>query len=133
MRNLCAALILCAAAALGGCAQVQNAWSVITGASVPPSAVFVAGYSFDAIETTATNYLKLPKCTGANGPACRNPKATAALIPAISAGRVARNNLEQYLAGHPGQLGPSGLYDAVKAAGATIVGIFAQYNINIGA
>jgi len=91
--------------------------------------VLVAGNTFDGLESIATNYLKLPKCTGSNGPICRNAKATAAIIPAVRSGRVARNNLEQFFSDHPGQLGPQGLYDALQSAISTLQSTFAQYNV----
>lgn len=127
MKKLAIALTL--AFGLMGCAQVQNAWTTLTGAQVSPQAVIVAANTFDALEATATNYLRLRKCTGTNGPVCRDPAATAKIIPAIRAGRVARNNLEQFLKDHPGQLGPSGLYDALVTANTTLQGVFAQYNV----
>lgn len=122
---LAAALTLC----LAGCAQFQNAWDTLTSAKVTAAMVSVAGNTFDALEATATNYLRLPKCTGSNGPACRDPKATAAIIPAIRSGRVARNNLEQFFADHPGELGPQGLYDALQSSISTLQGAFAQYHV----
>lgn len=118
MRKL---LLACAVAlSLGGCAQLQNAWSVITSASVSPDSVVVAVNAFNAVEASATNYLLLVKCTGSNGPICRDPKVTPKLIQAVRSGRIARANLEQFLQSHPGQLGPTGLYDALQAAITTI-------------
>ena len=127
MKKLFLAFVLIGA--LTGCAQLQNDWAALTGAQVTVTTVSVAGNTFDALEATATNYLRLPKCTGANGPICRDPKATAVIIPAVRSGRVARNNLEQFFKDHPGQLGPSGLYAALQAAISTLKDIFAQYNI----
>jgi len=115
--------------ALGGCAQLTNAYDTLTGVTVSPTAVYVAANAFDAVEVTATNYLKLPKCTGANGPVCRNPTATAQIIPAVRAGRVARTNLESFMAQNPGALGPTGLYNALTSATATLQAIVSQYNI----
>ena len=124
-------LIIAAALALSiaGCANLQNAYSTLTGASVSPTAVYVAANSFDAVEATATNYLRLKRCTGSNGPVCRDPKATAQIIPAVRAGRVARTNLENFLAQNPGQLGPTGLYNALNSATATLQAIYSQYHI----
>jgi hypothetical protein len=124
-------LILAGAVALslGGCAQLTNAWNAVTSTTVDPTLVIVAGNTVDALEATTTNYLKLPKCTGSNGPVCRDPAATKAIIPAVRSMRVARNNLEQFLTDHPGQLATQGLYDAVQAAIKTVQGIIAQYNI----
>ena len=117
------------ALSLAGCAGLTNAYNVLTGASVSPTAVYVAANAFDAVEQTATNYLKLAKCTGNNGPVCRSPAATAQIIPAVRAGRVARTNLENFVAQNPGQLGPTGLYNALTAATATLQAIISQYNI----
>jgi hypothetical protein len=116
---------------LSGCVtdNVVNAWDAATGASVPASSVVVAVNTFDALEATATNYLSLPRCTGKNGPVCRSPSATAQIIPAVRSGRVARNNLEQFLKQNPGKLGPSGLYNALQGAVTTLQGVMAQYNI----
>lgn len=113
----------------GGCANLKNAWETLTTSQVSPTAVIVAANTFNALEATATNYLRLKRCDGTNGPVCRDPAVTAKLIPAIRSGRVARTNLEQFLRDHPGQLGPSGLYDSLLAATATIQGIYAQYQI----
>lgn len=122
-------IVVALAFSLGACTQLQNAWSVITSSSVPPGLVIVSGNTVDAIEATATNYLSLPRCTGKNGPVCRSPAATAQLIPAVRAMRVARNNLEQFLSDHPGQLANQGLYDALQAATKTVQDIIRQYNI----
>lgn len=128
MRNLALAILF--AFGVAGCAQLQNDWNAITGSAVSPTAVIVAGNSFDALEATATNYLRLPKCVTGGTPICRNPKATAIIIPAVRSGRVARNNLEQFLTDHPGQLGPQGLYDALSASINTLRGAFTQFGIN---
>jgi hypothetical protein len=114
---------------LVGCTQLQNDINAITGASVNPTAVIVAANAFDAAEATATNYLRLKKCTATSGPVCRNSTATAAIIPAIRSGRAARNNLEAFLKNNPGVLGPTGLYNALTTATTTLEQIFSTYNI----
>lgn len=114
---------------LGACTQLTNAWDALTSAQVTPTTVLVAANTFDALEATATHYLRLPRCSSISGPICRDPAATKLIIPAIRSGRVARNNLEQFFYDHPGQLGPQGLYDALQAAIATLQGVFAQYRI----
>lgn len=121
-------LIVLSLLALTSCSNVRNAWEAATTSTVSPTVVIVAANSFDALEVTATNYLKLPKCTSATN-VCRSPEATAKIIPAIRAGRVARNNLEQFMRDHPGQLGSQGSYDALKAAINTLNDIFATYSI----
>jgi hypothetical protein len=129
MKRLIPVLLL--ALALAGCASnpFTKVWSTITSATVDPTTVVVASNSFDALEATATNYLKLVRCNGTNGPVCRNPAATAKIIPAVRSGRVARNNLEQFLKDNPGQLGPSGLYNALVASINTLQGVYTTYNV----
>ena len=117
------------ALALTGCAQLTNAWNAVTGAQVTIQTVSVAASSFDALEATATNYLRLPKCAGSNGPVCADPAVMAKLVPAVRAGRAARDNLESFFQAHPEQLGPSGLYDALVAAVSTLQSAEAQFNM----
>ena len=119
---------------LGGCAtqfgqRVEGIASALSGATVDPQAVIIESNAFDGVERTATNYLRLVKCSSATGPICRDPQVTKKLVPAIRSGRVARNNLQAFLVQHPGQLGPQGLYDALAAAVNTLQTIIAQNNI----
>lgn len=126
MKILIAATL---AMSLAGCATVDKAWNAATGATVPATSVIVAVNTFDALEATATNYLRLAKCVNGGSVVCRNPTATAAIIPAVRSGRVARTNLEAFLAANPGQLGPSGLYNALQASVSTLQSVLAQYNV----
>lgn len=127
-------LIIAAAAifAITGCAQLENAYSVVTGSSVSPGAVIVAGYSVDALEATATQYLRRPRCGTSSTIICRSPAATKAIIPAVRSMRVARDAAEQFLATHPGQLGSQGLYDALQSSAGALKAILEQYAISIG-
>lgn len=126
---------LLALSLLTGCAgelqKFKSAYEVVTSSSVSPTMVYVAANTFDALEATATNYLRLPKC-GGSVVVCRNQNAVAAIIPAVRSGRVARNNLEQFLKDHPGQLGPQGLYDALTQSITTLQTIYTQYNVSKG-
>lgn len=120
------------ALSLGACAELKNAWDVVTTATVSPTLVVVAANSFDAVEATATQYLKLPKCVKGTASApgiCRSRSGTAMLIPAIKSGREARDELLQFMQDHPGQLGPKGAYDALIGATGSLKAIMAQYNI----
>lgn len=126
MRKL---LVLALLLGLGGCANLQNDWNLLTSAQVTYTTVAVAANTFDALEATATAYLKLPKCSATSGSICRSPSATAKIVPAVRSGRVARNNLEQFFATNPGALGPAGLYNALQAAITTLQSVIAQYNI----
>lgn len=122
-------LVLLLALSLGGCATLQTDWNVLTGASVSPTAVIVAGNSFDVLEATATNYLRLPRCKAGGPVVCSNPQAVVEIKTAVRAGRVARNNLEAFMISNPGQLGPTGLYSALVAASKTLQQVFFLYNI----
>lgn len=133
-RHLFAFGLLCALVApIGGCAQyqaVRDGWSALTGATVSPKAVIVAANAFDALEATATNYLTLKRCDGRNGPLCRDPKATAIIVPAVRSGRAARDELIQFVKDHPGQLGPTGPFDVLKSATATLKQTLDIYRTN---
>lgn len=125
MKKLLIPLVL--ALALGACANLQNAYSTITGASVSPEMVYVARNSFDALEVTATNYIRY--CTSHRGGTGCSDTAIKSLIPAVRSGRVARNNLTQFQKDNPGALGPAGLYNALVTATNTLQAVENQYNI----
>lgn len=125
-------LIVLLSLSLVGCSTLERLKQTATAVgefTVSPQAVVIASNTFDALEITATNYLKLKSCRKATSVVCRDPTATALIIPAIRAGRVARNNLQQFLADHPNQLGPSGAFDALNASISTIQGVFTQYKV----
>lgn len=125
MKKIILAALL--ALSLGACANLQNAYSTITGASVSPATVYVARNSFDALEVTSTNYIKY--CTQHRGATGCSDTAIKQLIPAVRSGRVARNNLIQFQKDNPGALGPAGLYNALIAATNTLQSVQSQYNI----
>lgn len=123
-------VIAALALALSGCSALSNvgaAYNTLTQSTVSIEAVTIADNTFDALEVTAKNYLLLPKCTASNGPVCRDPVATKAIIPVVRSGRVARNNMKQFLRDNPGALGPSGLYNALITATTTLQAVLAQY------
>ncbi len=120
-------LVVALAGSLAGCAGFQKAYDIATNVSVSPTAVIVAGNAFDALERTAANYLRLPRCPAAK--LCAEKSALVPIKKAVRSGRIARNQLEQFLADHPGQLGPSGLYDALITSTKTLENIFYVYNI----
>lgn len=130
MKLKLVALIVGLSFALGGCATVSKDWGILTGSTVSPQAVIVAGNAYDAIEASATNYLTFCKANRTVAGCKGYVSARAAILPAIRAGRVARNNLEAFLIANPGQLGPTGLYNALIAAVNTMQDIASQYQIN---
>lgn len=87
-------LIVALLLSLGGCATVQRIYGVITGTSVTPLTVYVAAQTYDASVASATNYLKLPLCSGQGNQVCRTQTASVAIVKAIRAGRPIRNQLE---------------------------------------
>jgi hypothetical protein len=131
MRKFMLAAMMGLAIPLGGCSTWNTVYSAVTGATVDTTTVYVAANSFDAVEITATTYLKQPRCTGTNGPLCRDTEATKAIVPAVRSAYQARKALVQYSIDHPGQLGPQGLYDALKAAGTTLQNVLTTYNIQV--
>jgi len=99
-------LVIVLALSVGGCAflqKVETGIQTVTSASVSPKDALIAINSFDAIEATATNYNSLRRCTGSNGPICRDPAARVPIRKFVLAGRVARNDVKQYIRTHPGQ------------------------------
>lgn len=124
MRKLAIVLL---GLSLTGCAGVGNFWTTATGASVPPTAIYIARNSFDAVEVTATNYITYCKVHPTT-PGC-SKSAIQQVIPAVRSGRVARNNLVQFEKQNPGVWGPSGLYNALITATNTLQQISAQYNM----
>lgn len=128
MRRLSAAIL--ALSLLGGCATFQRldtAWTAVKSATVSPEGVIVSAKIFDAVEATATNYLKLKRCNGTNGPICRDPAVTKTIITAVRQGREARNSLIAFQRAHPGQLGDQGVYDALQTSIDTLTGIVNAY------
>jgi uncharacterized protein YceK len=113
-------------ALISGCATI----TAITTASVSPTQVIVAANAFDAIEATVTNYLTLPPCPTAT--LCRSSSAVAALVPAIRAGRAARNSLEGYMSANPGALVPVSGYNVLTTSITALRSAFTQYGITGG-
>lgn len=114
---------------LAGCATLTQDYAIITGATVSPAAVIVAGNAFDAIEATATNYLVFCRANRTIAGCGSYVAARKAILPAVRSGRVARNNLENFLTANPGALGPSGLYNALVTAINTLQGVAQTYQI----
>ena len=83
------------AVALAGCQTLQdasNVLGVVTGSSVTAQQVDVAASSFDALEGTAAQYLRLPLCPGAT--LCRTQAVSQTIYTKLKAGRSARIALE---------------------------------------
>jgi hypothetical protein len=134
MRKIIIAVTM--ALSLAGCAtpfgtRIQSAFSIVSSASaatVDPKAIVIAANLSLALQSTGKNYLRLKRCP-VNAPICRDPAATPQIINAVIAMRKARNAAQTFIMTHPGQLGPSGLYDGLNAAIATTQDIFTRYNV----
>ena len=108
MRKLLLGLTL--ALSLGACANLQNAWQVVTSAAVSPTQIIVAGNAFDAAEASATQYLLYCKATVPVPSACAL-STRKKVVAAVRAGRTARNGLEPYVVS--GTAGPSALFNTM--------------------
>lgn len=128
IRSLKLSIIGLLALTLVSCAELRNAFDIVSESKVSPSAVYIAANAFNALEATATNYLRLPRCTPAIRPVCREPEITPKIINNVRAGRQARNGLVKFLKDHPNELGPRGLYDVLVASTSTLRAIFDQYS-----
>ena len=107
MKKLILAATL--ALSLGACANLQNAWQMITSASVSPTQIIVAGNAFDAAEASATQYLLFCKVNPVMKGCDLTTRKT--VVAAVRAGRTARNGLEPYIVS--GTAGPSALFNTM--------------------
>jgi hypothetical protein len=121
---------LALAASLGGCAQFQTDWNVLTGATISPTAVIVSANVFDGLEAAATTYLNLPPCPTVTK-VCRASQAVPGIVQAIRAGRTARNSLEALLAANSNAAIPVASYNTLTAAVSTLQSLFAQYSVTV--
>lgn len=111
---------------LAGCAQIQNAYDTITSAKITANQVYIAANAFDAIQATATNYLRLPPCGKLP---CRAAGAVNVIVPAIRSGRLARNKLEAAVQANPGAPVDANLFATLTSSTSTIKAIFATYGV----
>lgn len=112
-----------------GCAQVQKVFDLATSASVSPTAVIVSVNSFDILEVSAAKYIGLPRCSTTASVVCSDVEAVQVIKKTVRDGRDARNKLEAFMKAHPGELGPSGLYDALNGAVDELKKLFFKYNV----
>jgi|SRR5271163_2153419 len=103
-------LVVSMTLALGACANLQTAWTLITSATVSPTQIIVAGNAFDAAEASATQYLLYCKANPTVGAPCALATRKT-VVAAVRAGRTARNGLEPYVVS--GTAGPSALFNTM--------------------
>lgn len=111
------AIMLALGLSLGGCASLQTAWGVVTGATVSPTQIVVAANAFDAGEASATQYLLYCKATVPPPSYCALTTRKS-VVSVVRAGRAARNQLEPYIVS--GTAGPSALYNTLVATVTTL-------------
>lgn len=99
------------ALSLGGCATFQKDWAIITGTTISPTQIIVAANAFDAGEASATQYLLFCKTNPAVNYCILSTQQ--AVVKAVRAGRVARNQLEPYIVS--GTAGPAAIYNTLVA------------------
>lgn len=136
-RIAVAATLALSAIALAACGtpgfdRITAGYNAVTSATVAPNTVVVAIDAYDAMEILATNYTRLPRCDGTNGPVCRDPSMRKKIDGAIYSGRSARNSLKAYLRKHPGSAVGITDYDALVAATTAISDATAAYRFAVG-
>lgn len=79
---------------LGGCGAVQDVEYAVT-AKIPQNQIATAVQGFDALEVSATQYIRLPTCVAGVSIAtgCKASGSIAKIISDVRAGRTARNAL----------------------------------------
>lgn len=145
MLNLFSRLALIGALAFtaAGCAETvakfkagyDKVEAVVTSevaGTVTPRVAVAGMATYDGLVVIATEYQSQPRCTGTNGPLCRDPAYRTTIDGAVLAGRKARNDLKAFMRAHPGQATPSILYDAVIAANNTLDSSTAAYRAAVG-
>lgn len=137
MKLLRLLIIPLVALSLGGCGTVRDigdkvgaVYTAATTSKLSRDDVVLARTVFNGLEITATKYLRLRRCTGTNGPLCRDPAWTPTIIASVKSGRAARNDLTAFMRTHPDMLGAEGLYDALKASTDTLNRALAVYKAN---
>lgn len=131
-----AALVL--AANLAACSAstdrftaIENTFAVVSQAKVPPEAIVTAASAFDVTKITATQWLRLPRCSAATESICRDPALMPRVVGAVQNGTAARNRLKAFLRQYPGELGYKGDYDALVTATDVIKDVTAGYRAAI--
>jgi hypothetical protein len=109
-----APLVLTGGLALSGCNTISNLYTIASG-SASPSQVYVAANAFDAVEGTATQYLRLPLCPQSQ-PVCRTKTTSQVVYNNVKTARAARNALEAYMTANPGAPVPVSNYNILVTA-----------------
>ena len=121
--------VISLALALASCSTISNVVGVVTGTTVTPNQAYIAANAFDALEATATTYLKLPACVSGGSAVCRTQSAVNAIVPAIRVGRKARNNLLAAVTAANGSPVSASLYATLTGQASTLQQIMTSYNI----
>lgn len=128
MKRFSLLIALGCALTLAACGDsgVGKLVSAVQGYTVQPKDMIIADNTFDVISRTGEAYIRA--CT-AGLPLCVSNAVVPDIISAVRSGRDARNNLKAFVRAHPGELGPTGVYDAVISANTTLQQIFTRYGV----
>lgn len=123
------AVLAISAAGCGTLGTIDSAVSTLSGATVPSSYVIAARSAFNVAEAGATNYMRLPRCTGSNGPVCRDPAIRACIDDFVLGGRGARNRLAALQRANPGGDIPVADYNTLSQAASAVQGMVTSYTL----
>jgi hypothetical protein len=130
------AVLALAAVPLAGCSDTLDKFdsvvSTVTGSTVPASYVSAARTTFNVSEAAATNYMRLPRCNGSNGPVCRDPAIRQCIDGYVLNGRAARNRLAALQRANPGGDVPVADYNTLSAASSAITSMTSAYTAVAG-
>lgn len=103
MKFLSRFAVVAALLVLPACAQftaMKDAIETGIATKITQKEAYLAASGFDVAEISGTNYLRLPICTPATAPICREPSMTPTIKAALLSGRSSRNNIKAYLRSH---------------------------------
>lgn len=122
LRTLVIIALAMSPALMGASCQVltdiENFQTIASG-SVSPAQVYTVANAFDAIEGTATTYLRLPLCPN-GAPVCRVQSTSQTVYTNVVLARRARNSLEAYMNANAGAPIPVSNYNVLVTALQTI-------------
>lgn len=101
--------------------------AAITATKVPANDIVAGIQAFDLMKISATGYNTMRRCTGNNGPFCRDPAMTEKIDVLIQEGTRQRNLLKEYVRNNPDGFGPQDAYDKLLASTSALKGLISVY------
>jgi hypothetical protein len=128
MKKILTSVALCALVAMAGCAKLNTVISAVTTSNIPAKTMYVGISAFNVIETPAIAYVSY--CSVKVAPVgCDDAVIQTKIVPAINSGITAKKTLLAFLQAHPGQLGDSGVYDALVTATSALTTYSSLYTV----